>query len=65
MQFMTFISMALKFGVWCAVNAHKFITTIDFEVQIVADAFSYNMWLIIHSLWYPRSPDLNQSKYYF
>jgi hypothetical protein len=31
MQFMKFICMTLKFGVWCAVNAHKFIKAVGFE----------------------------------
>jgi len=31
MQFMKFISMTLKFGVWCAVNTHKFIKAVGFE----------------------------------
>jgi hypothetical protein len=31
MQFMKFICMALKFGVWCAVNAHKFIKAMGSE----------------------------------
>ena len=32
MQFMKFMYMTLKFGVWCAVNAHKFIKAVGLEV---------------------------------
>jgi len=31
MQFVKFMCMTLKFGVWCAVNAHKFIKAMGCE----------------------------------